>query len=67
MVLAFGAAMATASTVSAQGAATPTSADFEKGKNAYATKDFTEAEGRFKTLLDPQTGTLKIPAQILDA
>jgi len=32
--------------------------DFEKGRYAYRTKDFADAESRFRKLLDPASGTL---------
>src|SRR5580700_4919060 len=32
--------------------------DFEKGRYAYRTKNFVDAEHRFRQLLDPATGTL---------
>jgi hypothetical protein len=32
--------------------------DFEKGRYAYRTKDFVDAEHRFRALLDPSAGTL---------
>ncbi len=41
--------------------------DLEKGKNAYIAKDFTEAEARFRAMLDPTTGTLKSPELIDEA
>jgi len=33
--------------------------DLEKGRNAYLTKDYTEADARFRAMLDPAIGTLK--------
>ena len=41
--------------------------DFEKGKNAYVAKDYTEADARFRAMLDPQTGSLKSPELIDEA
>ena len=41
--------------------------DFEKGKNAYIAKDFTEADARFRAMLDPNTGSLKSPELIDEA
>ncbi len=41
--------------------------DFEKGKNAYIGKDYTEADARFRAMLDPNTGSLKSPELIDEA
>ena len=41
--------------------------DFEKGKNAFIAKDYTEADARFRAMLDPNTGSLKSPELIDEA
>lgn len=41
--------------------------DFEKAKNAYIAKDYTEADARFRAMLDPTTGSLKSPELIDEA
>ena len=42
-------------------------ADLEKAYNAYAARQYDEAESRLRALLDPVTGTLKDPDNIADA
>ncbi len=41
--------------------------DFEKGRAAYATKNYEDADHRFHLMLDPAGGTLHDPALISDA
>lgn len=41
--------------------------DFEKARNAYVKKDYTDANARFEAILDPQRGTLKTKELIHDA
>ena len=41
--------------------------DFEKGRAAYATKNYEDADRRFHQMLDPAGGTLHDPALISDA
>lgn len=42
-------------------------ADLEKAHNAYVARAYPEAESSLRTLLDPQTGTLKDPDSVADA
>jgi hypothetical protein len=41
--------------------------DLDKGRNAYLTRQYDEAAARFKTMLDPKTGTLHDPVLITQA
>lgn len=41
--------------------------DLEKGRNAYVTKQYVEADARFSAMLNPATGTLKSPEVINEA
>jgi hypothetical protein len=41
--------------------------DLDKGRNAYLTRQYDEADARFKTMLDPKTGTLHDPVLVTAA
>ncbi len=41
--------------------------DLEKGRNAFLTRQYVEAEARFRTMLDPATGSLKSAELINEA
>jgi hypothetical protein len=41
--------------------------DFEKGRAAYATKNYDDADRRFREMLDPSVGTLHDPALVTEA
>lgn len=66
VVLSVGAATWLPSPVHAQAPSTnQTDLEFEKAKNAYVTKDYTEAEERFRAMLN--SGAIKNPQQAQDA
>lgn len=41
--------------------------DLEKGRNAYQARQYDEADARFRTMLDPKTGSLKDPVLVSQA
>lgn len=41
--------------------------DLDKGRNVYLARQYDEADARFRTMLDPRTGTLHDPALIAQA
>ncbi|HWL85618.1 MAG TPA: hypothetical protein VNO21_07440 [Polyangiaceae bacterium] len=41
--------------------------ELEKGRNAYLARQYDEADGRFRTMLDPKTGTVHDPSLVSQA
>jgi len=61
------AAVALAACLLAAPARADEQSDFEKGRAAYATKNYDDADRRFSAMLDPKNGTLHDPALVADA
>lgn len=51
----------------ASSASADASSDVDKGRNAYLSRQYDEADARFKAMLDPKTGSVKEPALVSEA
>jgi len=65
--LAIAAALGCACMLQARGASAQQQGEFEKGRAAYATKNYADADRRFRAMLDPETGVVRDPALVTEA